>query len=491
MKCCICEVFLKQPTPLPCGHNFCLDCITREKEEMIYEENFSCPKCSMTFETNPELTINKTMKSVRSKVQCGSTDNSAQTSVVAELKGKLGQTKAKEDPQVPLCPRHKKILQLYCIEDKKCVCEECTEHRSHDITPADKERKEREKKVEKIRRKARREIHERELILQKISQNFENIKSSSQSALEANQIQFIEMISSLERMMEDLNKTIKEKKKELLSQAQSEERQQRSAIQSLQETITDLESLSQIKEDIHYIKKSESIICRQEERDTVLNHVNDNISFEFVKKALEHLKLALKDECELAVDIIQDKVACPLTLDPNTAHPNLSISDDNTKMTVSAIKIKKKNVSAQRFDRWAQVLCKEDLRGGRFYWEVEWSGMGAFIGVVREDFPRNGAGLQCGLGRNPNSWCLQCSNTTHYVWHNNSQIVIPAKVVTPRIGLCLDHTAGRLEFYAVSDKMTLLYSFPLEKGRYFYPAFGLGLDLQLHSSIRIPRLENS
>uniref|UniRef100_W5KZG7 Uncharacterized protein n=1 Tax=Astyanax mexicanus TaxID=7994 RepID=W5KZG7_ASTMX len=338
MKCCICEVFLKQPTTLPCGHNFCLDCITREKEEMIYEENFSCPKCSMTFETNPELTSYKTMKSVRSKVQCGSTDNSAQTSVVAELKGKLGQTKAKEDPQVPLCPRHKKILQLYCIEDKKCVCEECTEHRSHDITPADKERKEREKKVEKIHRKARREIHERELILQKISQNFENIKSSSQSALEANQIQFTEMISSLERMMEDLNKTIKEKKKELLSQAQSEERQQRSAIQSLQETITDLESLSQIQEDIHYIKKSESIICRQEERDTVLNHVNDNISFEFVKKALEHLKLAFKDECELAVDIIQDKVRNVQVVNSSqemqkTIHPTTRLQRSNTDVS--------------------------------------------------------------------------------------------------------------------------------------------------------------
>lgn len=185
------------------------------------------------------------------------------------------------------------------------------------------------------------------------------------------------------------------------------------------------------------------------------------------------------------------KHACALTLDPNTAHPNLSISDDNIKITACSSKLKRKKLSAQKFDRWEQVLCKEDLRGGRFYWEVEWSGMGVFIGVVREDFPRKGEGLDCGLGRNPNSWCLQCSNTTHHVWHNNISSIIP-NVFSPRIGLCLDHKAGRLEFYAVSDKMTLLHRFPLEKGSgHLYPAFGLGLGLELQSMIKINKLENT
>lgn len=43
--------------------------------------------------------------------------------------------------EVPLCPKHHRNLELFCRSDLECICVECgqTEHRSHDITCAEKE----------------------------------------------------------------------------------------------------------------------------------------------------------------------------------------------------------------------------------------------------------------------------------------------------------------------------------------------------------------
>lgn len=49
-------------------------------------------------------------------------------------------------PQLPsispkMCPLHKQVLELYCCDDKKCVCEECSlrEHKGHRVVHPDEE----------------------------------------------------------------------------------------------------------------------------------------------------------------------------------------------------------------------------------------------------------------------------------------------------------------------------------------------------------------
>ncbi|KAI4896001.1 hypothetical protein NFI96_025277 [Prochilodus magdalenae] len=181
------------------------------------------------------------------------------------------------------------------------------------------------------------------------------------------------------------------------------------------------------------------------------------------------------------------KYACPPILDADTAHPSLNISNANIRTSIK--RPKKLKASLKRFDCWEQVLCKEGLRGGRFYWEVEWSGKGVFIGLALEGIARKGEGAECGLGRNVNSWCLQCSDVSHFAWHNNVMTAIEVNVSSPRIGICLDYNAGTIAFYSVSDKMTLLHEFTSEKfSEPLYPAFGLGLGLQ--SWIKICNLDD-
>ncbi|XP_056453199.1 uncharacterized protein LOC130387931 [Gadus chalcogrammus] len=77
--------------------------------------------------------------------------------------------------------------------------------------------------------------------------------------------------------------------------------------------------------------------------------------------------------------------ACDLTLDPNTAHRGLSLSEDNRKVTWVG-EDQSYPDHPDRFDSWEQVLGREALTG-RCYWEVEregWVGIGVtYRGITR------------------------------------------------------------------------------------------------------------
>ncbi|XP_072513202.1 NLR family CARD domain-containing protein 3-like [Salminus brasiliensis] len=157
------------------------------------------------------------------------------------------------------------------------------------------------------------------------------------------------------------------------------------------------------------------------------------------------------------------KYACELTLDPDTAHANLSVSDEDR-----TVKWSKENPPSPdhpaRFDTWSQVLCRESL-SGRCYWEVQWSEMGVHIGVTYKGICRKGAGKECWLGQNHQSWSLDCTKMNYTARHNGVKTVISAAGrCSYKIGVYLDWAAGRLSFYDVSSntrkqKLTHLYTF--------------------------------
>ncbi len=108
-----------------------------------------------------------------------------------------------------------------------------------------------------------------------------------------------------------------------------------------------------------------------------------------------------------------------------------------------------------RFDGLPQVLCRESVCG-RCYWEVEWSGE-VGISVSYKSISRKGRGKECEFGCNDQSWCLSCSDSSCSFWHNNKQTKLPVVSSSSRIGVYVDHSAGTLSFYSVSDTMTLIH----------------------------------
>ena len=168
--------------------------------------------------------------------------------------------------------------------------------------------------------------------------------------------------------------------------------------------------------------------------------------------------------------------ACELTLDPNTAGRDLSLSEGNRKVTRVSEEQRYPD-HPERFDRWSQVLCREG-QSGRCYWEAECSGGGAGIGVAYKSMERKGRSDDSVFGHNDKSWSLKCSGDSYSAMHNAKSTAIPAPSSrSSRVGVYLDWPAGTLSFFSVSsDTLTHLHTFNSTFTEPLYPGFYVNLD---------------
>uniref|UniRef100_A0A3B5ANJ3 B30.2/SPRY domain-containing protein n=1 Tax=Stegastes partitus TaxID=144197 RepID=A0A3B5ANJ3_9TELE len=160
--------------------------------------------------------------------------------------------------------------------------------------------------------------------------------------------------------------------------------------------------------------------------------------------------------------------ACKITLDPNSAHRNLKLSD-NTRVE-AADEQQPYPDHRERFDTFCQLLCRNGLTGRR-YWEVEWRGR-VDIAVSYITIRRKGYSRTSRFGGNNQSWCLSCSDDCYSVWHNNTETIIPLPPfsISHRVAVYLDRRAGILSFYRVSsDTMVHLHTFSTKFTQLLYP----------------------
>uniref|UniRef100_A0A672LHH9 B30.2/SPRY domain-containing protein n=1 Tax=Sinocyclocheilus grahami TaxID=75366 RepID=A0A672LHH9_SINGR len=171
------------------------------------------------------------------------------------------------------------------------------------------------------------------------------------------------------------------------------------------------------------------------------------------------------------------KYACFLTLDPNTANKRLILSEVNREVTcVEEYQVYPDH--PDRFDYWEQVLCRESVCG-RCYWEIEWSGR-VCISVSYKSISRKGWGNQSWFGGKDESWSLSCCSSRCTFWHNNMQTDLPVKSFSRRIGVFVDHSAGTLSFYSVSDTMSLIHTVQTTFTQLLYPGFRVYGSVKLY-----------
>lgn len=169
-------------------------------------------------------------------------------------------------------------------------------------------------------------------------------------------------------------------------------------------------------------------------------------------------------------EFLQYSVA--LTLDPNTAHRRLVLSEGDTKATLQGAAQPYPD-TPQRFDGWTQVISPSPLYSERCYWEVEWRGRGSSIGVTYGSMSRKGSDARSGLGYNAQSWTLELSDTCCSAMHDNEKRDIPV-TYSPRVGIYVDLSVGTLSFYSVAESMTHLHTFRANFTQPLYAAFGVG-----------------
>ncbi|KAM9345478.1 NLR family CARD domain-containing protein 3-like [Symphorus nematophorus] len=166
------------------------------------------------------------------------------------------------------------------------------------------------------------------------------------------------------------------------------------------------------------------------------------------------------------------KYSCELTLDTNTVHRKIKLSNKNRKVT-HVDEERPYPDHPDRFDFFPQLLCRDGLTG-RCYWEVEWSGE-VYISVAYRGIQRKGNSDDCVFGRNDQSWSLTCSNGRYYVWHNNQGTSITTfsfSSSSDRAAVYVDCPAGTLSFYRVSsDTLIHLHTFNTTFTEPLYPGF--------------------
>lgn len=170
--------------------------------------------------------------------------------------------------------------------------------------------------------------------------------------------------------------------------------------------------------------------------------------------------------------------ACELTLDPNTAHKNLLLSERNTKVTWVQEQQQYPH-HPERFDQCQQVMCQQGLNG-RYYFELEV--LEPFnIGLTYRTIGRKGDGNDCKLGHNNKSWSLICSDDGCYVLHGDDKVSVASHCSrSTRVGAYLDWPAGTLSFYRVfSDSWIRLHTFKTTFSEPLYPA----VELHPHSFV--------
>ncbi|XP_026017086.1 protein NLRC3-like [Astatotilapia calliptera] len=168
------------------------------------------------------------------------------------------------------------------------------------------------------------------------------------------------------------------------------------------------------------------------------------------------------------------KYFCDLTLDLNTAHRNLKLSDNNKKVT----QVKEDQLYPDhdhRFHHWPQLLCTNSLTG-RCYWEVEWNGE-VRISVACVGIGRKGDGDDSRFGRTDQSWSFYCSDDDGYFGNYNYAsivIAVPSSIVSHKLAVYVDYPAGTVSFYSVlPDRLIHLHTFNTKFNEALYAGFQL------------------
>ncbi|XP_008940466.1 PREDICTED: E3 ubiquitin/ISG15 ligase TRIM25-like, partial [Merops nubicus] len=162
--------------------------------------------------------------------------------------------------------------------------------------------------------------------------------------------------------------------------------------------------------------------------------------------------------------------AANITLDYNTAHNKVILSEGYTRMSVSDTPLNY-NQHPQRFTNCSQVLGFQCFKRGIHYWEVEmqqntFCGIGICYGSMERQGPESR------LGRNSRSWCIEWFNSKISSWHNDVEKCLP-NVKATKIGVLLHCEGGFVIFLAVGEKHNLIYKFKAQFTEALYPAFWL------------------
>ncbi|TSO57293.1 E3 ubiquitin/ISG15 ligase TRIM25 [Bagarius yarrelli] len=234
-----------------------------------------------------------------------------------------------------------------------------------------------------------------------------------------------------------------------------------------------LERLSQADNGVYFLKGFLSMPALSSSLSSSVLFVHPYSSFQLVHQAVSDLIRQMENVSKLYFAKIIRHDAFKLTLNPDTAHVSLRLSKENQEATAMH-QAQDYTSHPHRFDFKTQILCSEGLQDAPRYWEVNYKVKNwvciavSYSKIYRKE--KNKVGF---FGRNYCSWGLRCYYSSYKFWHDNKCINVNYTKCCSRIGVYLDPGIGILEFYNVSDDMTLIYKVQTKFTEPLYVGFGI------------------
>ncbi|XP_059896968.1 E3 ubiquitin-protein ligase TRIM39-like [Gadus macrocephalus] len=504
-SCSICLDVFSIPVSTPCGHNFCRACITKFWDEQV---KYKCPVCNKLFNTRPDLRVNILISemvdrfgtSVRVKEQpcvepaevpcdvCTGTQLKAVKSCLVCLisycqthlephhrvaglkKHRLVEPMDRLDDR--MCKKHDRLLELFCQTEQVCVCLLCTvtDHKSHPVIPLKEKYEVKTAQLGKIEAEVKQLIQERQRNIQDIKDTVKRSKADADREI-ADGVQVLTaLMRCIEKCRDDLNQMVKEKLKSTEKQAEDLIKELEQEIEDLTNRSSEVKQLSHTKDHLHFLQAFRSLKDPPPTRDWTTVEVRPPSYVGTLRRSLDQLEETLNMEMKKLRDAELKRVQqyeVDVTLDPDTAHSWLILSEDGKQVHDGGV-LKELPDNPKRFTWHRFVITRQSFSSGRFYFEVQvkdktqW-----FVGVARESIDR----------KDKAEWTPENGYWTllYYkdvlVFIDNPVVRVPLRAELQKVGVFVDYDEGLVSFYDVEARVHATgctFSEPL------YPFLGTG-----------------
>uniref|UniRef100_A0AAR2M5T0 Zinc-binding protein A33-like n=1 Tax=Pygocentrus nattereri TaxID=42514 RepID=A0AAR2M5T0_PYGNA len=353
LSCPVCCDIFRDPVLLSCSHSVCKTCLQTFWETKGSRE---CPICRRR-SSKEHPPCNLVLKNV----------------CEALLESRSQRSSAGSEG---LCVLHNEKLKLFCLDDQQPVCLVCQtskNHRNHKFCPVDEA-------VTEFKDKLKSALEPLQKNLRFVFPN----RLSFQTQAQHTETQIKEEFEKLHQFLRD------EEAARIAALKEEEEQKGQMMRRKIEEMNGEISALSDTIRNIEKEMEAEDVLFLQFESDlckrglTPKDPEKTSGALINVGKHLSNLKFRVWENMQ---EVLQ---YTPVTLDPNTAHPDLHLSDDltaveNTKQSSSLPD------NPERFDKWWCVLGSEGFNSGIHCWDVQvgdsdyWS-----LGVITESGPRKG-----------------------------------------------------------------------------------------------------
>ncbi|XP_045919926.1 uncharacterized protein LOC123979862 [Micropterus dolomieu] len=487
VHCSICLDVFTNPVSIPCGHNFCQSCILGYwKTSPLYQ----CPMCKKSFHKRPDISINTVLREIAEQFKEIRVRSAEGTEVLCDVCLGNGRPKAVKSCLVCLtsyceehlkshsarftkhkliepvanmedrmCPKHERLLELFCKKDQTCVCVLCTEtdHRAHYTVPVEREWTDKKAQLKRTEIDVQQMIQDRVKKVEEIKQCVELNKASAQREVEESVQVFSELVRSIQRTQAELVLSIEEKQRQTERWAEGFIAELDREIAELKRRNTDLENMART-DHIHFLKNFPALSTPPSVKDWSGTSVPTDTCVGMIRRSISKLEASLNEMVgKLAESEIKKvlKYAVDVTLDPDSANPWLQLSQDRRQVRhLGAWQDLPDN--PDRFDTVVIVLGREGFTSGRHYWEVQvgdkddW-----YLGVARSSVNRKG---RISVSTSQGYWALAMKKGQGYRVSTSPPILLPLNPKPKQVGVYVDYEEGQVSFYDVRAR-THIYTF--------------------------------